>query len=223
MSDVPASGAPEPDPERVPSQAELDAEDLAALARTSKDRDRANLYPSRQDQPGPPPRALAVHARVAWWGAAVCGLICVVYGFLNLGMISDLLRQRLLDGVASDRVNAAPENQVNSLAGFFPPFMLVMIIVFLAIEYPLLVAAASRHSRNSRNFFLTTVIVHMLCVSIGVDLLFRYPQVRSSMVVISWLMFALLAVAGLCSLRRVVDRWLPESSRMRPSRMFRGR
>ena len=63
----------------------------------------------------------------------------------------------------------------------------------------------------------------MLCVPIGVDLLFRYPQVWSAMVVISWLMFALLAVAGLCSLRSVVDRWLPESSRMRPRRMFRGR
>ncbi|MGV9793320.1 hypothetical protein [Gordonia sp. NPDC003422] len=213
---------PDDDVDRTPTQAELDAEDLAALARSSKDRDQANLYPTRQSDPGVAPRALLVHARVAWWGAAACGVVAVVYGFLNLGLITDLLRQRLLDGVASDPNNAAPEERVDSLAGFFPPFMLLMILVLLAIEYPLLVAAANHHSRNCRNFFLAAVIVNMLCIPIGSDLLFRYDEISSTMVVVSWLQFALLGLAGVISLRRVVDRWLPESSRMRPSKMLRG-
>ena len=46
-----------------------------ALARSSKDRDQANLYPTRQSDPGVAPRALLVHARVAWWGAAACGVV----------------------------------------------------------------------------------------------------------------------------------------------------
>ncbi|NED63802.1 hypothetical protein G3I15_22980, partial [Streptomyces sp. SID10244] len=69
-----------------PSQAELDAEDLAEIARSSKDRDQANLYPPRTGDPGPAPVALTLHARVAFWGAAAAGLLSVVYGFVNLGL-----------------------------------------------------------------------------------------------------------------------------------------
>lgn len=223
----PAGGAsgehPDRDPERIPTQAELDAEDLAEMARSSRDREQSALYPSRPGDPGPPPAALALHARVAWWGAAVVGLVLAVYGFLNLGAITDDLRERLLEGVRTDPANSAPEAQVDTLAGFFPPFMLLMIVVVLAIEYPLLIAAATHHSRNCRNFFVATVVVHLLCIPIGVDLLFRYPDIPSAMAVLSYLQFALVLVAALLTLRRSVNRWLPESTRMRPSRMLRGR
>ncbi|MEO9329613.1 hypothetical protein [Gordonia aurantiaca] len=211
------------DPERIPTQAELDAEDLAALARSSRDRDHDTLYPPRPTDPGPPPAALALHARVVWWGAAVIGLILTVYGFLEFGTITDDLRQRLLDGIANDPVNSAPQDEVDSLAGFFPPVMLVAIVLILAIEYPLLVAAATHHSRSCRNFFVAVCVVHLLCVPIGIDLLFRYPDIPSAMVVLGWLQFALVLVSALLTLRRPVNRWLPESTRMRPSRVFRGR
>ncbi|MXP23775.1 hypothetical protein GIY30_20770 [Gordonia sp. HNM0687] len=211
------------DPDRIPTQAELDAEDLAEIAHTSRDRDHANLYPPRPGDPGPPPAALSLHARVAWWGAAIAGLVSAVYGFINLGLITDLLRARLLQGVLTDPRNASPEDQVDTLAGFFPPFMLVMIVVFLVVEYALLVAAASRHSRNSRNFFLAAVAVNLLCIPIGIDLLFDYPEVWSAMSVIAWLQFGLLILAALFTLRRNVNQWLPDSTRMRPTRVFRER
>lgn len=211
------------DPDRVPSQAELDAEDLAALERSSRDRDQAALYPARPGDPGRPPDALAVHARIVWWGAAVIGFVLTIYGFFNLGTITDDLRGRLLEGVVADPANSAPESEVDTLAGFFPPFMLVMIIVVLAIEYACLVTAATQHSRHLRNFFLAAVVVHLLCIPVGVDLLFRYPDVSSTMVVLSYAQFALLVVAALCTLRRPVNQWLPESTRMKPTRMMRGR
>ncbi len=210
------------DPDRIPTQAELDAEDLAAIGRTSRDRDEAALYPPRPDDPGPAPASLASHARIAWWGAAIAGVVCVVYGFTHLGLIADLLRARLHEGVATDPANAGPEGGIDRMAGFFPPFMLVMIVVFLAIEYAFLVAAASRHSRNARNFFLATVVVNLLCIPIGIDLLFAYPEIWSAMSVIAWVQFALLIIAAVLTLRRTVERWLPPSTRMRPTRMWRG-
>ncbi len=210
------------DPDRVPTQAELDAEDLAELARTSQDSDRARLYPARAVDPGPPPLALIRDARIAWYGAAVAALISVIYGFLNLGMITDLLRQRLAEGVVNDPKNASPANQVDSLASFFPPFMLIMILVFLAIEYLLLNAIANHHSREIRAFFLATIVVNLLCIPVGIDLLFRYPDVWASLPIIGWVQFACLVVAAVCTLRRSVGKWLPASTRMRPMRMFRG-
>lgn len=194
---------------------------MAEIARTSKDRDVSALYPTRAGDPGPPPVALALHARVAWWGAAVAGLVVVVYGFVNLGLISDLLRQRLVQGIVDDPHNASPAGQVDSIAGFFPPFMLVMIVVFLAAEYSMLMGAATHHSRHVRNFFVATVVVNVLCVPIGVDLLLRYSEIPSALVIISWTQAALLVVAMLFTLRRPVDRWLPESTRMKPTKMFR--
>ncbi len=211
------------DPDRIPTQAELDAEDMAAIEHSSRDRDEANLYPPRPGDPGPAPAALSLHARVAWWGSAIAGLISVVYGFLNLGMISDLLRARLLEGVVNDPRNASPEDQVDSLAGFFPPFMLATIVVFLVIEYALLVASVTHHSRNCRNFFLAAVVINLMCIPIGIDLLFDYPEVWSAMPVIAWLQFALLIVASVFTLRRNVNQWLPDSTRMRPTKMFRAR
>ncbi|MGV9711396.1 hypothetical protein ACWDTI_12110 [Gordonia sp. NPDC003424] len=214
---------PADDPDRVPTQAELDAEDLAAIERSSRDRDQATLYPPRESDPGPAPAALSRHARVAWWGAAIAGLVSVGYGFLNLGTITDLLRQRLLQGITTDPRNASSPDQVNSLAGFFPPFMLVMIVVFLVVEYLLLVAAANHHSRNCRNFFLAAVVVNLLCIPIGIDLLFRYPEVSSLMPIVGWIQFGLLVLAALFTLQRAVNRWLPASTRMRPSRVLRGK
>ncbi len=125
----------------------------------------------------------------------------------------------------SDPANSAPpEDQIDTLAGFFPPFMLVMIVVVLVIEYLLLVAAATHHSRHCRNFFLAAVVVHLLCIPpVGVDLLFRYPDITSTMVVLSYVQFALLVIAALFTLRRSVNTWLPESTRMKPTRMLRGR
>lgn len=214
---------PADDPDRLPTQAELDAEDLAAIERSSRDVDAAGRYPPREDDPGPPPAALARHARVAWWGAAVAGLICVGYGFTHLGTITDLLRQRLQEGVITDPRNASSADQVDSLARFFPPFMLVMIVVFLVVEYLLLRAAANQHSRNCRNFFLSAVVVNLLCIPIGVDLLFGYPDVSSLMPIIGWIQFGLLILASLFTLQRAVNQWLPPSNRMRPSRMLRGK
>ncbi|GAC47669.1 hypothetical protein [Gordonia aichiensis] len=211
------------EPDHVPSQAELDAEDMAAIARRSKDKDEAVLYPSRPVDPGPPPRVLTVPARVAFWGAAVAGLIAFVYGFVNVGTIRGLLRDRLRDGLASDPRNAAPADRIDTMANFFPPFMLIMIVVFLAIEYVLLVGAATHHSRNCRNFYLAAVLVNLLCIPIGIDLLFRYPDVWSALPVIGWIQFALLAVSALCTIQRSVNRWLPQSTRMRPMRMVKGR
>lgn len=217
-----ASQFPDPDqPDRIPTQAELDAEDLAEIARTSADRDVAALYPSRPDDPGVPPAALTLHARILWFGAAVAALVIVVYGFLNLGLISDALRQRLVEGVATDPKNASPVDQIDSIAGFFPPFMLVMIVVLLAIEYPLLAGTVTYHSRNARNFFVSAVVVNLLCIPIGIDLLLRYPTVPSELIIVAWIQFALLLLAALCSLRRAVNTWLPDSTRMKPSKMFR--
>ncbi|GAB83726.1 hypothetical protein RVF83_07895 [Gordonia rubripertincta] len=224
MNDPHGAGDPhDRDPERIPTQAELDAEDLAELERSSRDHDQSALYPPRPADPGRPPVALALHARVVWWGAAVIGLILAVYGFFSLGTITDDLRQRLLEGVVTDPANSAPEDQVETLAGFFPPFMLVMIVVVLVIEYLLLMAAVTHHSRHCRNFFLAAVVVHLLCIPVGVDLLFRYPDISSTMVVLSWVQFALLVIAALLTVRRSVNTWLPESTRMRPTRMMRGR
>lgn len=95
-----------PDPD-IPSQAELDAEDMAELAkRSSADRDQDG--PVRRGDPGPAPIPLVKHAVGCFWAAAVAGAICMVYGFLNLGTIKDLLYTRLLDGVRDDPGNAAP-------------------------------------------------------------------------------------------------------------------
>lgn len=225
MSNTPAGdpGDEAEQPDRIPTQAELDAEDLRALEHSSRDRDHANLYPPRPVDPGAPPRALTHHAFAAWAGSAVAGLACMGYGFLNLGTIQDLLRERLLDGLRTDPRNAAPVDRIDSIASVFPPLMLVMIAVFLVIEYLLLTNTAARNSRNLRNFFLATAVINLLCIPVGTDLLFRYDELSSILPIVGWIQFGLLCLAALCSLRRVVDRWLPPSDRMRPTRMFRER
>lgn len=206
-----------------PSQADLDAEDLAELARTSEDRDRSGLYPTRAQDPGPAPRALTQDALYVWWASTVLGVVVMVYGWVNLGEIIDLLRERLVDGVATDPNNAAPLDRVDSISGTFPPIMLVMIVVFSLIEYPLLRGIVTHHSRNLRNLFLTVALIHLLCIPIGIDLLFEYEGHDGLIPLLCWVQFALLAVAALMTVRRSVNQWLPTSTRMRPTRMLRAR
>lgn len=221
MVQPPADG---PDPDRIPTQAELDAEDLAEIERqrAAAGGDEALLYPDHRADPGPPPQALAT-ARLLWLGSAVAGLISVGYGFWNLGLIREVLAARLLEGLVADADPSMgdPVGRAESMADFFPPAMLVMIPVLLAIEYPLLRAVATHHSRNCRNMFIAAAVVNLLFIPIGIDLLFDYPEVSGVMPIIGWLQFALLLVAAIFTLRRAVERWLPPSTRIRPSRMLR--
>lgn len=212
------------DSEHRPTQAELDAEDLAELRRTSTDRDRAELYPRPRSEPGAPPAALVTHARVVWWAAAIACLVCVVYGFAHLGQIEELLRARLLQGAAQgSSSNRLTPEKADSLAHTLPVPMLIAAVLLLVVEYITLVATATHHSRGSRSVFLTLVVVNVLCIPIGLDLLFRYDELWSAIVVIGWMQAALLVVAAVMTLRRSVDRWLPESTRIRPGRMMRNR
>ncbi|MGW0037448.1 hypothetical protein [Gordonia sp. NPDC003376] len=219
----PTDPADRSDPERIPTQAELDAEDLAQLRRRSRDADEANLYPGRPTDPGPAPVALVVHARIAWWGSTIAGLMVWVYGIVDRSTIGDLLRSRMLTDAVSAPNGQPTGDQIDTYADVLPIIALVIMVLLPIGEYLFLVAAATRHSRNCRNVFLTIVVVHLLCIPVGIDLFFGYPGLWSGAVVLGWLQFALLIVAGVMTLRRVVDRWLPESTRMRPSRMLRAR
>lgn len=201
----------------IPSQAELDAEDMAELAkRSSQDRDQASLYPVRRGEPGAVPVPLAKHAVACFWAAAVAGAICLVYGFVNLGTVKDLLYVRLLDGVRDDPGNAAPEDQISGISSVFPPVMLVLIAVFLAVEYLLLVNTARHNSRGVRNVYLSVVVVNMMCIPIGIDLLFAYSGLSTVIVVLGWAQLVLLAFSALCTLRKEVNEWLPAPNRVRP-------
>jgi hypothetical protein len=216
----PEAGGPvnvPPDLEGMPSLAELDALDLAAIeaGRQSKDKDHAVI-----DEPTPPPAAL-YHAWLLWLGAAAAAAVSIVYGFANLGSISDLLNERLQTGVVEDPNNAAPADNIDSLSSFFPPAMLVATVVLLAVQYPLLVATSRRRSRGARNVYVTMVVVMLLCIPLGIDLLFDYPSISGAIRVLGWLQFALLLLSALFTLRRSVNRWLPPSMRMRPTQIIR--
>ncbi|GGF19986.1 hypothetical protein [Williamsia phyllosphaerae] len=203
--------------DRVPSLAELDAMDLAEIeaGRTSADKD---LKPS--DDAGPVPRALH-HARVLWIGGAIAGLASFAYGFLNLGTVSDALRQRLEEGVAVDPQNSAAPNQIGSLASTIPPVLLVLIVVLLAIQYPLLMAISRHNSRNCRSFFVTAVLVMVASIPIGMDLLFDYSEVSVVIRVLGWVQFALLLLSALFTLRRSVNVWLPATMKFMPGQTLR--
>jgi hypothetical protein len=209
------AGAPGADdtPERVPSMAELDAMDMAEIAagRTSADKHL------RDEDPGPPPASLR-YAVTTWYAAAICGVICVVYGFASLGTIGDALQARLKEGAVRDPGNAAPAADIDSLSSSVPPILLVGIVVALAVQYPLLAAIARHHSRNCRNFYVTVVVVTLLAIPVGVDLLFDYPGVPGAMTVIAWVQFGLLILSALFTFRRDVNMWLPPPMRLRPSR-----
>lgn len=206
-----------PDLTGLPSLAELDAADMARIAqgRTSKDKDHADV-----DDDTPPPASL-YHAWLLWLGAAGAALIGAIYGFANLGSITDLLKGRLQEGVRDDPSNAAPADQIDSIAGFFPPAMLITTLVLLAIQYPLLVAVGRRRSRGARNIYVTMALVMLLCIPMGIDLLFDYSSVPAAIRIIGWLQFTLLLFSALFTLRRGVNQWLPSSQRMKPTQIFR--
>lgn len=193
----------------MPSLAELDAMDLAAIeaGRQSKDKDHAML-----DEEAPPPAAL-YYAWLLWLGGAAAGLASVVFGFMNSGSISNLVNDRLQADVARDPDAAATADRIDSLAGFFPPAMLVATLVLLVVQYPLLVATSRRRSRSARNLYVTTVLVMLLCIPIGIDLLFDYPSISGVIKFVGWLQFALLLLSALFTLRRGVNRWLPPPMR----------
>lgn len=83
---------PDDDPDKIPTQAELDAMDLAELASTSAESNVA--YPPRDEVPGPPPSALSRDAWVLWWIAAAAGIASAVYLLANMGGVIDGLKQR---------------------------------------------------------------------------------------------------------------------------------
>ncbi len=206
-----------PDLAGMPTLAELDALDIAEIAagRKSKDKDHANF-----DEPVPPPASLH-HALVLWFGAAAAALVSVVYGFANLGAIGDLLNERLEVGIAQDPNNAAPADRIDALSNLFPPALLITTLVLLAIQYPLLVATSRRRSRGTRNVYVATIVVTLLCIPMGIDLLFDYPSIPASIRVVGWVQFGLLLLSALFTLRRSVNRWLPPLERMKPSHLIR--
>lgn len=212
----------QPDDPDLPSQAELDAEDLAELGRTSGDRDHANLYPKPEVDPGPAPRALTVHARLVFYGAALSGALCVLYGVLTAGAVTERLRDRLLLGVIEEPGVELSTDGITGFAGWAPWFMFTVTVLLLVVEGALLVWTVRHHSRNLRNLFLTTVLVNLLCIPIGLDLLFRYPDVWSGVTILAWIQFGLLTLSAILVLRKPVELWLPPSTRMRPMRLLRG-
>lgn len=210
------------EPERIPSQAELDAEDLAELARRSRDTDSVMRYPERPPEAGPPPPSLIGAARVFWWIGAGAGLVCLAYGILNYGEVVRLLEARLLPGLEEMTVKqegADPVGQSRSLARLWVPLSLFGVPVLVAIGYPLLVGIAKYHSRNVRSLFLTVIVVDVLFILVAADLLFRNGEGQDWVWWMAWVQIAALVLSALNTLRRQVNEWLPASTmRMRSFR-----
>ena len=212
---------PDGDPDRIPTQAELDAQDMAEIARRSKDAEQRDRYPGRPTDPGPPPTALARDARVAWLLSAAAGLIWVVYGFTNLSATTSRLAGRLQPGL-EDVPDVDPAAKAESLAHFWPLAFLIGIPVVVALSWLMLVGIERAHSRNLRSVYLSTVVVVLLFVPVCADLLFNYPDSPRWVWAMAWVQFALLIVSALMTLRRSVGQWLPQSMRVRPMRVARG-
>ncbi|GEE01491.1 hypothetical protein nbrc107696_19370 [Gordonia spumicola] len=212
---------PDGEPDRIPTQAELDAEDMAEIARKSKDADQRDRYPSRPVDPGEPPRALIRDARIAWLIAGVACLVWVVYGFANLDHITSMLAERLRPGM--ERVpDVDPDEKARSLASFWPTAFLIGIPVLMALTWPMLVGIASKHSRNLRNVYMSTVVVLLLFVPVCADLLFNYDGSPRWVWATAWVQFAFLIGSILMTMRRSVGQWLPASMRVRPMRVAKG-
>lgn len=206
---------------RVPTQAELDAADLAEIAeqQSAEKRNpapRLGVTPHRVADPGPPPASL----RLAYWlwvGAAGCAAIGIIYGFARLSTINQLILPRLREGVTKpDELQ-----RVDSMSHWIPTACLITAIVLLAIQYPLLVAIARQHSRNCRNFYTAATLAMLLGIPIGLDLLFSYHEIWVGIRVLGWLQFALLAASVVCVFSGGVNKWLPRSERIRPTALFR--
>ncbi|WP_132992421.1 hypothetical protein [Gordonia zhaorongruii] len=216
FSDVPGD-----DPDRIPTQAELDAEDLAEIARKSKDAELRNRYPARPVDPGEPPRALVRDARIAWALAAVAGLVWIVYGFTHLSQITDLLSDRLRPGL-ENVPDVDPVEKAGSMAEFWPLAFLIGLPIAVALSWPLLVWIERGHSRNVRNVYLSVTVVLLLFVPVAADLLLNYPEMSGWVRAFAWVQFGLLILSALMTMRRSVSDWLPPSTRVRPIRVARG-
>ncbi|MBM7368368.1 hypothetical protein [Gordonia hydrophobica] len=206
---------------RIPTQAELDAEDMAEIARRSKDNDHTNRYPARPVDPGAAPTALTRDARIVWYlGAAAC-LAWMIYGLTNLSWLEQLMAQRLLPGLESVP-DVDPNTESASMAGFWTPGLLIGIPVFTALGYPLLVGIAKTHSRNMRSIYLALIVVTVLFTVVGADLLFGYDEVSVVVRVLAWVHCGALVLSGLLTLRKQVNEWLPQSMAAKPFRRSRG-
>lgn len=208
------------DEDRLPTQAELDAEDLAELERTSRDADLTARYPRRPVDPGPPPTALTRDAVYAWYLSAAATLVCIVYGFATLGASIDRLADRLEPQMAEVQSIDATAS-ASSMASFWPPTLLVGWLIAMAITYPLLVSIGRHHSRNLRSIFAAVSVLIVLFVPLVSDLLFDYPEVPSAFRVLSWVAVGALVLSVVMTFRGAVGRWLPSSTRVRPSRVWR--
>lgn len=208
------------DEDRLPTQAELDAEDLAELARTSRDADLDARYPRRPLDPGPPPAALTRDALGAWYLAAAATLVCLVYGFATLGSIQDRLAARLEPQMAGvQKIDA--HAQASSMASFWPPALLVGWLIAMALTYLLLISIAKHHSRNLRSIYAALTLVAVMFVPLTSDLLFSYPEVPAMIRVSAWVTVGALLLSVLMTFRGSVSRWLPASMRIKPSRVWR--
>lgn len=216
----PGTGGGPDDSDRIPTQAELDAEDLAELARTSKDRELTERYPSRAVDPGPPPPALTRSAPAAWWIGAATAAVCIVYAFATLGSIIDRLTERLGADMEQAR-QIDPNADPASMATFWPWALLIGWILALAISYVLLRGIATHHSRNLRSIYVAVVVLSMLFTPVVSDLLFNYDDVASVFRWLPWVSVAALAVSVVMVFRSTVGAWLPPSMRVKPSRVFR--
>ncbi|AVL99373.1 hypothetical protein C6V83_02795 [Gordonia iterans] len=208
------------DSEHIPTQAELDAEDLAELERSSRDADLAARYPRRPEDPGPPPTALTRDALICWYVAALAALACIVYGFATLGAAVDRLADRLEPQMAEvHQIDGT--RTAESMAAFWPPALIAGWLVAIAITYPLLVAIGRHHSRNVRSIYAAVCILTVMFVPLISDLLFDYPEVPSVFRVAAWVSVAGLLLSVLMTFRGSVGGWLPASTRLKPSKVFR--
>lgn len=208
------------EPDRLPTQAELDAQDLAEMAANPRETDLTARYPRRPADPGPPPRALTRDAVVTWWIALVAAVVCLGYGFANRSRISDWLEVRLEPEMAgAQRIDDSVSAE--SMAAFWPPALLIGWVIAMAVTYPLLRGIARHHSRNLRSIYAAVAILIALFLPLISDLLFGYPEVPQLIRVLVWVSVGALLLSMLMTFRGVVGRWLPESMRLRPSRVWR--
>ncbi|GAC58162.1 hypothetical protein GOHSU_31_00230 [Gordonia hirsuta DSM 44140 = NBRC 16056] len=208
------------DPDRIPTQAELDAEDLAELARTSQDRALTERYPRRPDDPGPAPVALTRDAMWMWYLSAATALVCLIYGLATLGSEIDRLTARLEPQMADVQTIDAQATAA-SIAGFWPPALLIGWLLAMAVTYPLLTGIARHHSRNLRSVYAAVCVVVALFVPLIADLLFAYDEVPAVIRVLAWVSFGALLASVVMTFRGGIGRWLPESMRVKPSRVWR--
>ncbi|MFC0313388.1 hypothetical protein ACFQNE_13225 [Gordonia phosphorivorans] len=208
------------DGEPLPTQAELDAQDMAELAANRGTADLTSLYPRRQSDPGPAPWALARGARYAWYLAAVSAAVCIGYGFATLGSTVERLRARLEPQMAEVTTIDAGAS-ASSMASFWPPALLVGWVIAMGVTYPLLVAIGNHHSRNLRSIYAAVSVLVIMFVPLVTDLLFAYPAVPTAFRVCGWVSAAALVLSVLMTFSGAVGRWLPASTRIKPSRVWR--